>query len=103
MGLRRSFMAACKDAGIPYGMTVKDGLRFHDIRGTVKTNMLRAGVDKVFRDIILGHSLRDMDAYYPKPDEDDLHRAMEKYTVWLDGQLNSANVDQNVDQDAKKG
>lgn len=103
MGLRRSFQGACKDAGIPYGMKVEDGVRFHDIRGTVKTNMLRAGVDKVFRDIILGHSLKDMDAYYLKPSEDDLRKAMEKYTVWLDGQLDSAIVDQNVDQGTKKG
>ncbi len=42
-GLRKSFLSACKDAGIPYGMKVENGLRLHDFRTTVKTNMLRAG------------------------------------------------------------
>jgi len=37
------------------------------------------------------------------PSIDDLHRAMEKYTEWLDGQLILASVDQNVDQEVKKG
>jgi hypothetical protein len=30
----------------------------HDIRCTVKTNMLAAEVDKTYRDLILGHSLQ---------------------------------------------
>jgi integrase len=79
--LRKAFKSACKAAGILYG------LRFHDIRTTVKTNMLRAGVDKALRDIILGHSLNGMDAYYLKPTEDDLRKAMDLYTEWLDKQL----------------
>ena len=37
------------------------------------------------------------------PPEDDLHRAMERYTKWLDGQLILASVDQTVDQVTKKG
>jgi hypothetical protein len=44
-----------------------------------------------------------MDVHYMAPSEDDLHRAMGRYTEWLDGQLNSASVDQNVDQEGKKG
>lgn len=64
-----------------------DGVTFHDIRGSVKTNMLRAGVDKIYRDIFLGHSLQGMDRHYMSPSEDDLHRAMNKYNKWLDGQL----------------
>ena len=85
--LRRSFESACKNAGIPYGQKVPGGLRFHDIRATFKTNMLRAGVDKVFRDIILGHSLQGMDARYLKPTDDDLRRAIEQYTEWFDSQF----------------
>ena len=84
--LRRSFENACKNAGIPYGQKIPGGLRFHDIRATFKTNMLRAGVDKVFRDVILGHSLQGMDARYLKPTDDDLRRAIEQYTEWFDSQ-----------------
>ena len=85
--LRRSFQSACKNAGIPYGQKVPGGLRFHDIRATFKTNMLRAGVDKVFRDVILGHSLQGMDARYLKPTDDDLLKAIEQYTAWFDSQI----------------
>ena len=46
--------------------------------------MLNAGVDQVHRDIMLGHSLHGMDVHYMSPSEDDLHRAMRKYTEWLD-------------------
>ena len=74
-------------AGIPQGRDEPDGLTFHDIRRTVKTNMLNAGVDKVHRDMILGHSFHGMDVHYMAPSEDDLHRAMAKYTEWLDGQI----------------
>ena len=85
--LRRSFESACKNADIPYGQKVPGGLRFHDIRATFKTNMLRAGVDKVFRDVILGHSLQGMDARYLKPTDADLLRAIEQYTEWFDSQV----------------
>jgi hypothetical protein len=34
--------------------------------------MLNAGVDKVHRDLILGHSLQGMDIHYLAPSEDDL-------------------------------
>jgi len=61
--------------------------------------MLNAGVDKVHRDLILGHSLKGMDIHYMAPDEDTLKEAMEKYTRWIDDQI--ANVDQSVDQDEK--
>jgi DNA-binding HxlR family transcriptional regulator len=62
--------------------------------------MLNAGVDKVHRDMIVGHSLKGMDAYYLVPTEDSLREAMNKYTQWLDKQLDAAqeSVDQNVDQ-----
>ncbi len=44
-----------------------EGIIFHDLRRTVKTNMLSAGVDKVYRDTILGHSLQGMDVHYMAP------------------------------------
>jgi integrase len=97
----RNLATCCKYAGIPYGRKQKNGITFHDIRRTVKTNMLEAGIDKVYRDTILGHSLEGMDTFYMQPSEDNLINAMEKYTSWFDGQLKNANVDQTVDQKYK--
>jgi hypothetical protein len=88
---------------VSFGRDLEGGIIFHDIRRTVKTNMLNAGVDKIHRDIILGHSLHGMDVHYMAPSKDDLHRAMARYTDWLDGQLNLQSVDQNVDQNMEKG
>jgi integrase len=88
-GLKNSFITACGKAGIPYGQQVGNGITFHDIRRTVKTNMLSAGVDKVYRDTILGHSLTGMDVHYISPSEEDLPRAMGIYTHWLDIQFAS--------------
>jgi hypothetical protein len=62
--------------------------------------MLSAGVDKVYRDTILGHSLQGMDVYYMSPSEDDLHRAMDIYTAWLDLQMQ--NVSENVSNGEKR-
>ncbi|MBW1693299.1 MAG: hypothetical protein JRJ41_03900 [Deltaproteobacteria bacterium] len=95
-GLKNSFKTACKNAKIPQGRKTPNGIIFHDIRRTVKTNMLTAGVDKVHRDLILGHSLQGMDVHYMAPDDETLKDAMEKYTRWIDDQI--VNVDQSVDQ-----
>jgi len=86
-GIKKSFISACGKAGIPYGQHEPNGITFHDIRRTVKTNMVNAGMDKVYRDKILGHSLHGMDVHYISPSEDDLHRAMGIYTAWLDAQF----------------
>jgi integrase len=88
-GIKKSFITACGKAGITYGQHEAAGITFHDIRRTVKTNMLSAGMDKIYRDMILGHSLHGMDLHYISPSEEDLHRAMAKYTEWLDGQVQS--------------
>jgi len=63
-GLRKSFKTSCKEAKIPHGSKTANGIIFHDICRTVKTNMINAGVDKVHRDLILGHSLKDMGVHY---------------------------------------
>jgi len=95
-GLKKSFKSACESAKIANGRKVKDGLIFHDIRRTVKTNMVKAGVDKVFRDTILGHSIKGMDIHYIAPSEADLIEAMDRYTQFIDHELEvvSANVTQ---------
>ncbi len=62
--------------------------------------MQAAGVSKVCRDLILGHSLQGMDPHYIVPSEETLKQGMDKYTRWLDDQIAEtvASVDQNVDQ-----
>jgi integrase len=98
-GCRKAHKNALEKVGMVFGRDEEGGVVFHDIRRTVKTNMLAAGMDKVHRDLILGHSLQGMDTYYLSPSEADLHRAMSIYTAWLDGQF--ANVDHIVDQNIK--
>ena len=84
-GIKHGFQAAVKAAGILHGRDVQNGLIFHDIRRTVKTLMLQAGIDKVHRDMILGHSLQGMDSHYMVGTDNDLMRAMDAYTQYLDG------------------
>ena len=98
-GLKKSFKAACKDAKLPCGRKVPDGITFHDIRRTVKTNMVKAGVDKTYRDLILGHSLQGMDVHYIAPAETDLWEAMETYTRWLDRDAEAAKLGQSKAQE----
>jgi len=56
--------------------------------------MLYAGVDKVHRDVILGHSLEGMDAHYLSLNEGALADAMEKFTSWLDDQVRLGVIEQ---------
>ena len=92
-GLRflNQIQKTCEDAGVPYGGKSEEGITMRDIRRTVKTNMLSAGVNPVYRDLILGHSLKGMDRHYLSPSRDTLKEAMAKFTDWLDMQLE--NVD----------
>jgi integrase len=99
-GVKGALKGACKNAGVPYGRKTRNGIIMHDFRRTVKTNMQTAGVSKVCRDLILGHSLQGMDPHYIVPSEETLKQGMDKYTRWLDDQIAEtvASVDQNVDQ-----
>jgi hypothetical protein len=74
-----------------------NGITFHDISRTAKTNTTEAGVDKVYRAAIFGHSLKGMDTYYIIPTDEVLTKAMEQYTKWIDSKMILANVDQSVD------
>jgi integrase len=94
-GSWEGFAGCCKRAGIPYGKKIDTGIVPHDFRRTFKTNCMKAGVDKVLRDSLVGHSLKGMDAHYIKPTEDDLGQAMDRYTAWFDAEV-SANVDQTL-------
>ena len=66
--------------------------------------MLTAGIEKEYRDKILGHSLKGMDRHYIVPGEDDLKQAMDQYTEWLDSQIEAVwkKVDHFVDPHQKK-
>lgn len=87
MTLSRRFKRDCAKAGIPAGRKTKGGITFHDIRSTVKTNMANAGVDHTFRDALLGHSRKGMDAYYIQIEPKDLIPHMDKYIEWLNALL----------------
>jgi integrase len=89
-GIKRSFKTACKSSGVPYGRKTPDGITFHDFRRTFKTSMLTAGVDKVFRDALVGHSLKGMDAHYLVLSDELLKNAMDIYTRWLDEKIAEA-------------
>lgn len=66
-GIRKAFKTACEAVSILYGKKTPGGLIFSDFRRTVKTYMVEAGFDKVYRDTILGHSLKGMDVHYINP------------------------------------
>ena len=84
---------------VAYGKKTPDGIVFPDLRRSAKTGMVRAGVNKIYRDLILGHSLQGVDVNYIVESglEDELRQAMEQYSEWLLGQV-QANIAQNVAQ-----
>lgn len=104
-GFYKVFNAACKDAGITYGR--EGGMTYHDLRGTWKMNATDAEVDKVYRDVILGHALTGMDAHYlskrMSAREDLLTRAMDKYTAWLDAEIQKSQEGQTGNQKLTQG
>ena len=95
--LKKSLRTACKAAGIIYGRFEKDGFIFHDLRHSFNTYMRKAGVPESVIMEVTGHSTREMFDRYNRIDEDDTRKAIEQMQAFL------ANVDQTVDQDAKRG
>lgn len=93
-GLKYILKMTCKSAGLPYGR--KDGIIMHDFRRSAKTNMLSAGIDAVYRNKILGHSIKGIDVHYLVVSDGALKQAMDTYTDWLDNQI--LNLDQTLDQ-----
>lgn len=106
-GAQKVFVQACKDAQVAYGRNATGGASFHDMRGSWKMNALEAGIDKVYRDVILGHSLTGMDKHYVEKRlssrEDLLKAAMDRYTEWLDGEIVKVQQGQVQDQKLTKG
>jgi hypothetical protein len=70
----------------------------HDVRRTVKSNMLEAGVGKTHGNSIMGHSLERMDRHDIKPSAETLRQPMARYTAWLNRRI--GNVDPTVGHEA---
>ena len=100
---RLPFKNACEKAGIPYGENTDNGCTFHDIRRTVKTNMVEAEMKDKYIDLILGHTLPGMSKRYIKPRPEVLHAEIKKYSNWLKKEIDKAisemeDVNQSVNQ-----
>jgi integrase len=97
--IKNALIRACRDAKIPYGRFVKDGLIYHDLRRTFNTYMRKAGVPESVIMNITGHSTRAMFDRYNTIDMDDKRQAVNVFQGFFRNA--SANVDQNVDQVGK--
>ena len=87
------FKRICDKAEIPYGQQIERGVTPHDIRRSVKTYMLKSGMNESYADIILGHALSGMNKRYIKPTEEMLVNELKKYTDFLTSNLiDSANT-----------
>ena len=91
-------MKDCAKAGIPAGTKTEGGIIFRDIRTTVKTGMVDAGIDSAYRDALLGHSRKGMDAYYIQISPKDLLPSMALYEQWL-----NLKIRQSLDRRQKSG
>ncbi len=74
---------ACKKAGFIYGRNKKNGFTFHDLRHTFNTNMRKAGVPESVIMGITGHSTREMFDRYNTVDFEDMKKASEKMSSFL--------------------
>lgn len=98
MTLSKEFLKDCAKAGIPAGTKTAGGIVFRDIRTTVKTGMVNAGIDSAYRDALLGHSRKGMDTYYIQIDPKNLIPSTKAYEHWL-----NSNVRQVLDRREKSG
>ena len=102
--IRASLKKACEKSGIPYGRNTENGITFHDLRHTFNTNMRKAGTHDTVTMDITGHSTREMFDRYNTIDEKEKMKAVNAMDEMVNhGPLESASVDQNVDQTQKNG
>jgi len=102
--IRASLKKACEKSDIPYGRNTENGITFHDLRHTFNTNMRKAGTHDTVTMDITGHSTREMFDRYNTIDEKEKMQAINTMDKMVNnGQIESASVDQNVDQATKKG
>ena len=67
---------ACKDAGIPYGRNVPDGITFHDLRHSYGSYLMVKGVDIRTTQELLGHRNLKMAQRYTHMGENTKKRAV---------------------------
>ena len=58
--VKKGFAGACRKAGIPYGLGVRGGITFHNLRHWFSTRLEDLGVSKTVRRDLLGHEPRDI-------------------------------------------
>jgi integrase len=86
--MERLFKKACQKAKVgPY--------RFHDLRHTFNTNMLKAGVDQVVIMKLTGHKTNAMFARYSHLDKEIGEKAMGKLEELLSGINDEKNLESN--------
>jgi len=78
--VKTAFRAAIRRAGLD------SGIRFHDLRHSAASKMVREGVDLVTVSKILGHSSIQMTMRYAHPSPENLKRAVEILGTLLGGQ-----------------
>lgn len=81
--VKKSFISACKAAGLPYGRKTRNGLTLHDMRHSFTTYLRKAGIAIPVRMKLTGHETGEMDRRYDKVDLGDLQKAMDSLEAYL--------------------
>jgi integrase len=77
---------ACVAAGVPYGKEA-DGIRLHDCRHTMTTDLVRAGTDVPTIQSITGHASTEMVLYYSHPSGETRARAAKVMAAVLERKI----------------
>lgn len=83
--VKRSFAAACKDAGI-------EGFRFHDARHTAITRMIQSGLPPMVVMRISGHTQYQTFARYVNVNEESARRAASALDDWHSTELDRTDI-----------
>lgn len=81
--MRTALTRACRDAGIPYGRSAKDGFVFHDTNYHSNTNMRKSRVPESVIMKITGHPPREMFLRYDTVDQQNTRKAVDQMEDFL--------------------